>query len=109
MVTRWRKELKVSKKQRRQYDVEFKHEAARLVLEGRRSYSEVARNLGVNRTQIANWVHLYKSHGKAAFPGNGRLRPEDEENRQLRRDLSRVTEERDVLKKALAVFSRGSK
>jgi transposase len=40
-----------------------------------------------------------------AFPGKGRLRPPDEEIRSLKKKLDRVTEERDILKKALAYFA----
>jgi len=40
------------------------------------------------------------------FPGTGHLKPEDEQFRQLKRDLERVTEERDILKKALDHFSK---
>jgi transposase-like protein len=102
-------ELEPEKRRRRRFDAEFKHEAARLVLDGGRTQREVARNLGVNPSQIKDWVKKYKAHGKDAFPGNGALRPQDEENRLLKKELARVTEERDILKKALAVFSRGPK
>jgi transposase len=44
-----------------------------------------------------------------AFPGHGKLKPADEELRQLRRKLADVEEERDILKKALAVFSKRPK
>jgi transposase len=41
-----------------------------------------------------------------AFPGTGHLKPADEELRRLKRQLEDVTEERDILKKALAIFSK---
>ncbi len=40
------------------------------------------------------------------FPGKGRLKPPDEELRRLKKELSDVTQERDILKKALAIFSK---
>jgi transposase-like protein len=64
-------ELEPEKRRRRRFDAEFKHEAARLVLDGGRTQREVARNLGVNPSQIKDWVKKYKAHGKDAFPGNG--------------------------------------
>jgi len=44
-----------------------------------------------------------------AFPGKGRLKPQDEEMRRLTRKLADVEEERDILKKALAIFSKEPK
>jgi transposase len=52
------------------------------------------------------WVNQYKEDPENAFPGNGKLKPEDEELRQLKRQLRDVTEERDILKKAVSIFSR---
>ena len=43
---------------------------------------------------------------EGAFPGKGRLKPEDEEFQRLRRELARVRQERDILKKAVGIFSR---
>lgn len=45
--------------------------------------------------------------GQAAFPGKGNIKVENEEMYNLRRELARVKQERDILKKALAIFSRG--
>ena len=44
-----------------------------------------------------------------AFPGKGKLKPEEEEIRRLRKEFEEMREERDILKKALAVFSRRGK
>jgi len=90
---------------RRRYDRAFKVEAVRLVTDQRRKVTEVARNLGINPNQLHRWKRQLAEEGQSAFPGKGRLTPEQEELRRLRRDLADVTEERDILKKALAVFS----
>ena len=90
---------------RRRYDRAFKVEAVRLVTEERRRVTEVARNLGINPNQLHRWKRKLAEEGQLAFPGKGRLTPEPEELRRLRRELVDVTEERDILKKAMAVFS----
>lgn len=92
---------------RRKYDKEFKMEAVRLALRGDRSQQAVADGLGISQANITRWVREYKSDGKQAFPGKGRLKPDDEEMRRLKREMEILREERDILKKALAVFSKG--
>ena len=92
---------------RRKYDKEFKLEAVRLALRGDRSQQSVADGLGINQANITRWVREYRSDGKQAFPGKGRLKPDDEEMYSIKRENAILKEERDILKKALAVFSRG--
>ena len=96
----------MSKGKRRKYDREFKLEAVRLVTKGGRSVSEVSRNLGVHENLLYKWKRQYLEDNKYAFPGRGHLKPEDEELRRLKRENADLREERDILKKALAVFSR---
>jgi transposase len=93
---------------RRKYDSEFKTEAVRLALNGR-SIRDVASNLGISYGMLARWKREYEKHADDAFPGQGKLRPEDERIRQLERELRDVKEERDILKKALAIFSKTTK
>lgn len=96
-------------KNRRVFTKEFKQETARLVVEDGQKVSEVARNLEMNRSTIDRWVREYKAAGTDAFPGNGKLSPEAEEYRRLKRENASLKEERDILKKALGIFSRTSK
>jgi transposase len=91
---------------RRKYDREFKLEAIRLVTEGGRSVAEVAKGLGIHENLLYNWRHKYLDDTVHAFPGKGHLKPADEELRRLQRELADVREERDILKKALAIFSK---
>lgn len=72
---------------RRRFDKQFKLDAVRLVTEGGKKASEVARDLGVNPNTISNWKREFGNHGGDAFPGNGRLMPADEELRRLHREL----------------------
>lgn len=94
---------------RRQYDKAFKKEVVRLVTEEGRSIAQLARDLGIHENLIYSWRQKFSEDPEDAFPGKGRLKPHDEELRRLKRQLEDVTEERDILKKALAVFSRGNR
>jgi transposase len=91
---------------RRRFDKQFKLDAMRLVQEQDRPVAEIARELGVHPNVLYKWRDQLLSDHDHAFPGKGHLKPEDEELRKLRRELDLVKEERDILKKALAVFSR---
>jgi len=93
---------------RRQHTREFKLDAVKMVLEGRK-ISEVAENLGVNRSLLQTWKRQFQEDGSVAFPGQGKLKPDDEENRRLRRELAITQQERDILKKALAYFAKEGK
>ena len=90
---------------RRNYDRGFKEEAVRLVLSGR-SANDVGRDLGVAGSNISRWVLQYKDDPNQSFPGKGYLKADDAERRQMQRENERLRRERDILKKALAIFSK---
>lgn len=96
----------MSEGKRRQYDREFKLEAVRLSCEPGRTVAGVSRDLGISENLLHTWRSKLKREGSEAFVGTGHQSAEQEELRRLRRQLADVTEERDILKKALAVFSR---
>jgi len=91
---------------RRVYTREFKVEAVRLALQGDRSQGEVSRALGIPTSCLGRWMEKYRQDESGSFPGKGRLKADGEELRRLERELRRVQEERDILKKALAMFSK---
>lgn len=91
---------------RKTYDKEFKISAVKMILEGGMSTARVSRDLGVNENSLHNWKKKYMEDRQNAFPGKGRMKPEDEEIRMLKKELSRVTMERDILKKAIAFFAK---
>ncbi len=99
----------MSKKKRKTYTREFKTEAVRLITEKGYSIAEVSRNLGVEYSVLRRWKKQLADDPQYAFPGKGRLKAPDEELRRLQRKLDRVTEERDILKKALAYFAEDQK
>jgi len=95
----------MNKRKVRTYDKEFKQNAVNLYLKNNKSYDEVGEKLGIPGSTLASWVGSKKKDGAEAFPGKGRLKPSDEEIVQLRKELANVREERDILKKALGIFS----
>jgi len=99
----------MSKRIRRKYDCEFKIEAVKLVTERGTSIAEAARNLGIHENLLRTWKKRYLADAKDSFPGKGHLKPSDEQMWRLRKKLADVEEERDILKKALAIFSKEPK
>lgn len=89
----------------RKYDPDFKREAVRLVVEDGLSIREVERNLGITYGVLKGWVQKHRDHKDAAFAGN--LTPEspEAELKRLRKENERLQRERDILKKAVAIFS----
>ncbi len=92
-------------KERRQFDRAFKLEAVRLVTEEGRPVAAVARDLGIGENLLHRWKRRFTDQREQAFVGTGNLSPEAAELRRLRRQLADMTEERDILKKAISVFS----
>ena len=91
---------------RRTFTKEFKQEAVELMEATDRSVREIERDLDLPRGILYRWRREFASAGEQAFPGHGSLKPEDEEMRRLRRENDLLREERDILKKALGIFSQ---
>jgi transposase len=92
-------------KKRRIYAPEFKVEAVKLVTEQGYSVAEAARSLGIHETLLRSWKRALEAQGDQAFPGHGKLPPCEEELRRLRVEHQRLRAERDILKKATALFA----
>ncbi len=92
---------------KRTYPREFKLEAVALVKSSGKSVSEIERELGITPGLLAKWKVRLKTDGEEAFPGKGRLKEDEELIRQLKRENELLRQEREVLKKALAMFSKG--
>lgn len=95
----------MSKRNARSYDKEFKLNAIKLYLESGRGYRQIGDELGVPQATLAGWVGDYKKDGQNSFPGKGHQKAEDAELAKLRKELAIAREERDILKKALGIFS----
>jgi len=88
---------------------EFKLEAVRLLKDSGRPGAEVARELGIRRNQLYKWATQLKGKGRTrAFLGSGRRRAAEEELTRVKRQLAEVTQERDILKKAVAFLAQES-
>lgn len=87
------------------YDKTLKQEAVRLVQTSRKSQRQVAEDLGVAMSTLSRWCSELATKGEQAFVGSGNLQPEAEEIRRLRRENEVLHQERDIQKKALAIFS----
>ena len=98
------------KQTRRVYSREFKMEAVRLSREPGRKLSDLARELGISYGVLREWRRQATLREGMAeeevFPGNGHQARQEEEIRQLKKELERVRQERDFLKKAAAYFAK---
>jgi transposase len=91
---------------RRHFAREFKRDAVQLVTEKGMPVGKVARDLDIHPNLLHLWRREFLKDGEKAFTGKGCVKPENAEIRKLRKELERAREERDILKKALAVFSK---
>jgi transposase len=94
---------------RKKYSKEFKLDAVSLVLEQGYTRKEAASSLDINPQMLGRWVKEHQSEDGQAFRGNGKLTPEQEENRKLKAQVKRLEMERDILKKATAFFAAETK
>ena len=99
----------MGERQRRRFNREYKLEAVRLLAERGNRVAEVARDLELRPDMLRRWLRELEEDQRQAFPGQGRLKADEEEMRRLRRELERVREQRDILEKALAIFSGPSR
>ena len=91
---------------RKKYDKQFKIEAVRYYEESDKTRKEVEQELGITSGCLSHWKRELSEQGPEAFPGNGNLPDSEKEIARLRRELEIVREERDILKKAISIFSK---
>jgi len=84
---------------RRYFSREFKLEVVQLVHEQGMRIAEAARDLGLHYKLLRKWVKQYQEYSLHAFPGQGQMKPEQEEIARLKRELRKVKAERDIKKK----------
>ena len=92
---------------RQKYTKEFKENAVALLENGDKNARQVAEELGIRTDQLYRWRRELREQGSRAFPGNGN--PRDEELARLRKANADLREERDILRKAVAIFSNHRK
>lgn len=91
---------------RRKFSAEFKRGAVEQARQPGVSCAQVARELGIRDSLLTRWKREAETAGKAAFAGTGS--PRDEEMARLKRELARITKERDFLREAATFFAKGS-
>lgn len=95
----------MNQRKTREYDKEFKQNAVNLYFESGKALSQIASELGLPASTLAGWVKAYEQDKTEAFPGKGHVKTSDAELVRLRKELAIAQEERDILKKALGIFS----
>jgi len=88
------------------YTAEFKREAVKLLETSGKTGAQIAQELGISDSVLYHWRKKLAQQGEQAFPGKGHQTPAEEELRQLRLEVERLRQERDILKKAIAIFSQ---
>jgi len=93
---------------KRQFTKEFKKEAVEYSLSSGKTIEQVAGDLGISPHNLNHWRKEYRKCGELAFPGHGKenLTPQEEKVRKLQKELNDIQIERDILKKALAIFTK---
>ena len=92
----------MAKRQKTIYTIEFKQSSAKLAVESEQSVSKTAKDLGLSDSTLYNWI--------AKFYPDRQTQPQDKDSlqqelKQLRKENARLTQERDILKKAAAYFA----
>lgn len=98
------------KQVRKIYDKAFKEKAVQLSYD-RTNISELARELGLTAPQLYKWRKEFEEFGEGSFPGKGKLKltPEQEKIHELEKMLKDSELERDILKKAIGIFSKSGR
>ncbi len=92
-------------KEKRRYTREFKLEAVRLYEASEKSMRVIEQELGIMPYLLSKWVQQSRQQETAAFPGKGKLPDQEAELQHLRREVEILRQERDILKKAVVIFS----
>ena len=94
---------------RKSFTREFKNETVKLVTDSDLTVVEVAEDLGIHPNTLYKWIRQFGDNPEEAFPGKGKQTSEAEQLRLLKREVQRLRMERDILKKAMAIFSQEKK
>ena len=96
----------MTSKKKKTYDAEFKRQAVALADSTDRTAAKVEQELGLYQGAIRHWHIELGEHSEEAFPGAGNLHASEEDVRRLHREIEILRQERDILKKAVAIFSK---
>jgi transposase-like protein len=88
------------------YPREFKIEVVRRLESGEKTLSELCRELGLSQQYVCRWKQEFAKKGDSAFRGTGKAKGDSSEIAALRKEVERLKEENEILKKAAAYFAR---
>jgi len=89
---------------RKNYSREFKLEAVKMSQQPDRTIADVARELDLRENDLHNWRKMVNEQGDKVFPGRGRK--SNDETSELKREVARLREENEILKKAAIFFAK---
>ncbi len=100
----------MSKNQKNNYPLEFKISSAQLAVDSNKSVAQIARDLGINHNTLHGWIDKYSDSNQINQKNMSNVNKVTcfEENKQLKKELALVKQERDLLKKAAAYFAKQS-
>ena len=87
---------------------EFKRDVVQLVTAKGVPVRKIARDLNIHPNPVHKWRREFLAEGDSAFIGKGNLKPEEAAFKRIEKELEDVKEERDIIKKTSAVFSKRS-
>jgi transposase len=96
----------MSENKQKSYPAEFKESAVKLATESKHPIAQTARELGINTNTLYTWIDKYSKPKEQTMRTNEHIY---DEVKQLKKELAKVTQERDLLKKATAYFAKESK
>ncbi len=88
------------------YTKEFKQQAVQLFEASGKTKTQIARDLGISDSSLSKWCKEFIEQGEEAFPGKGHQTTIEEENKRLRREVEVLRQEREILKKAMSIFTQ---
>jgi transposase len=92
--------------ERKRYSAEFKREAVKLASQPGMVKRQVAQELGIHENLLRTWIRRFAAGKWESAPGKTLKSEQQQELERLRRELKRVTTERDILKKAVGYFAK---
>jgi transposase len=94
---------------RKRYSREFKIEAVRLSHNSDKTVEAIAETLDISKSSLSRWRKEFREDPDQAFPGNGQQKERDEKMARLEKKLKEAEMEIEILKKAVAIFTRSQR
>ena len=93
----------------KRFDPEFKKDIVKLYTNGGRTCASLAEEIGIHENTVYKWVQQYSADPEQAFPGSGKLKPDEEEMRKAQRRIKELENKVAILKQAAVYFAKNSK